>query len=281
MPEFPDGLPHCKLLQEAAERLRGYGIDPVVITSDTHPDAAIASILEFLETAKSNGTLLLITQQAYFALPWFPRRDNWQIIIDEIPKADSWHGVFFLPREHQWLADQLEARPWRKADLVWIRPRDEGKMKRQLEKPQDDKELPKPFRELMKELINPNKRVFMMAHDWRKLSTGEGFSRDDDEPNAITFVSMLRPQAFQNAIVMGANFEQSLLYLWLTRTTTRIGGPCEPIAKGLPKLSSRWSEIAFAIPVGEQEVFKGPARSDDNFAKQAELSGATLGISTS
>src|SRR5258705_9170960 len=44
-------FPHLKLLHEAEERLKGYGVNPVVITSETHPKEVIRVVIEFLRKA--------------------------------------------------------------------------------------------------------------------------------------------------------------------------------------------------------------------------------------
>ena len=95
-------------------------------------------------------------------------------------------------------------------------------------------------------------------------------------PNAITFVSMLRPRALKNAIVMGANFEHSLLYLWLTRIQgmtlqvhDRLRWGCEAFLPSGRKLQLQY--------IWENKKYSKLLRDkDDNFAKEASLSDATL-----
>ena len=263
-------FPHCKLLHEAEDRLKGYGVNPVVITGETHPKEVMRAIMQFLGTAPSNGTVLLITHSAYFDLPWFPRRQSWQCIIDEIPQADCWHHVFFLPREHRWLADQLQAVAWPNRNVMWVSPKDKGAMKGRLEGAQDDKETPKEFRELMKELLSPNKQVFMTACDWTKLSTGQGFDLKDDAPNALTFVSLLRPEVFRNAIIMGANFEKSLLYILLTRIYKKRLEVHEPISKGLRCFPPVGRSLKVLYIWENKKYSKRLRDTDENFAKETD-----------
>ncbi len=43
-------------------------------------------MIEVMQAADEMGTVLLGTWQAFVDLPRFPRRSNWQVIIDEVPQ---------------------------------------------------------------------------------------------------------------------------------------------------------------------------------------------------
>ena len=63
------------------------GAAPRVITSETHPKCVKRAVMEALESAPELGCCLLVTWQAFVDLPFFPKRGDWQVIVDEIKRA--------------------------------------------------------------------------------------------------------------------------------------------------------------------------------------------------
>ncbi len=43
------------------------------------------------ESAPELGCCLLVTWQAFAELPFFPKRAEWQVVVDEIPQADQFY----------------------------------------------------------------------------------------------------------------------------------------------------------------------------------------------
>ncbi len=85
--------PSLLLVSEIEERLRSLGVSPRIITSETHPKCVKRAVMEALESAPDLGCVLLITWQAFSELPFFPNRDEWQVIVDEIPQADVFYKL--------------------------------------------------------------------------------------------------------------------------------------------------------------------------------------------
>ena len=81
--------PSLHLVSEIAGRLKEMGVTPRVITSDTHGKGVKRAIVEALKTAPDIGCCLLITWQAYEELPFFPNREIWQLIVDEIRRLTA------------------------------------------------------------------------------------------------------------------------------------------------------------------------------------------------
>src|SRR5690348_9993036 len=76
--------PSIDLLDQTMEQLTNLGVDAHVITSATHPKHVKHEIIRFLKAASGvAGSVLLITWNGFIDLPYFHRRENWQIIIDE------------------------------------------------------------------------------------------------------------------------------------------------------------------------------------------------------
>jgi hypothetical protein len=72
------------------------------------------------------------------------------------------------------------------------------------------------FRPFFRDLLSPNKDMFVDLASWDRLVERGEFS-DQNGSNRIFFLSMLRPRAFKDAILLGANIADSLVYRRLTR----------------------------------------------------------------
>jgi len=61
-------------------------------------DKVIADIIEHLKHTGSGGEILFITHSALMLLPYFHRKQDWHVIVDEVPQADwcteRWPGKF-------------------------------------------------------------------------------------------------------------------------------------------------------------------------------------------
>jgi len=206
--------PSRTLIAETQKTLRGFGLDPMVITSDTNPNHAKASIVEFMNQAEDTGEILLITWNAYVDLPYLNRRENWQVIIDEVPQLDRFYG-WRLPRNLTFLTDYLDVEDSAVNDKVArVTINDSVRLEERLEAVRDDVE--ELFREFFRDLLSHNKETFVDLESWNRLVESKTFS-DDENLNRLFFISMLRPGAFHNAILLGANIRDSMVYHWLTR----------------------------------------------------------------
>ena len=282
---FLMAVPSLHLLREIESRMKSKGITPVVIVhDDPAPDERVTGrLIEFLGKAESFGNVLLMTQQALVRLPWFPRRDNWRLIIDEIPQIDDWADQMELPRNHDLVARWMTAVPLPENDrAVRILPKNQEALSRHLRKSKDDVEVK--VRELLEQLASPNKQLYMMTSDWEKLSTGKGFSDKDASQNIIAFAAMLSPDLFRNAVVMGANLKLDFFYLWLSRMKKQTFAEFKGIADAIPANAKGveggerpgW-EMELIYLFEHSRFSKSLRDKDDNFAKMNEAVQA-LGI---
>ena len=110
------------------------------------------------------------------------------------------------------------------------------------------------FREFYRDLMSPHKEMWVDVASWRRVIQGK---EDADAPkpskaekHRIHFLSTLRPHFFDEAILLGANIEDSLLYRWLgTRHGFRFE-TFQPIAEKLrpaPNIGKRLI-ISYWIP---------------------------------
>jgi hypothetical protein len=77
------------LIQQTARTLRELGVEATIIASETHEHRVKTSILKFLNDAQDAGEALLVAWNAHVDLPYFNRRENWQVVIDEVPQLDN------------------------------------------------------------------------------------------------------------------------------------------------------------------------------------------------
>jgi hypothetical protein len=60
----------------------------------------IADIVEHINHTSMEGEILLITHSALMLLPYIHRRQDWHLIVDEIPQAD-WCAEFSIADTHR------------------------------------------------------------------------------------------------------------------------------------------------------------------------------------
>src|SRR5215204_2406771 len=100
--------PTIALLEEAADTFRAFGseIEPEVIHNAT-AQFVVPAILAALNRPSEGGRFLAITFAAFVSLPFFPGRERWSLIVDEIPQAATVHELT-VPETHVHLTDHVE-----------------------------------------------------------------------------------------------------------------------------------------------------------------------------
>ena len=129
--------PSLQLVSEIEGRLRAMGVALRVITSETHPNSVKRAAMEALEWAPDLGCCLLLTWQAFSELPFFPNRDEWQVIVDEIPQLDR-PNKLKVPFNQGFITKHVEIDYAVNEKVALLRAVDEGKLKSFLNKPRDD-----------------------------------------------------------------------------------------------------------------------------------------------
>ena len=205
--------PSLQLLAEIAERLRSMEVFPRMITSDTHPKTVKKAVMEALESAPELGCVLLITWQALAELPFFPRRSEWQLVVDEIPQTDCFYKLK-VPFNQRFITEWVEIDYAVNEGVALLKARDEGKLKSFLNKPRDD--VHGLFTNFLRDVVSRNKDVFVETGSWTKVLEEKAVG-DADEENTVFAVSLLNPALLDGAIMLGANFEKSMLYEWFQR----------------------------------------------------------------
>src|ERR1700712_1582190 len=76
--------PTLSLIEELSAKLRSR--NPSVSIKEIHSgvaDGVVSAILASLRSKPQGGRVLLVTWLAFVALPFFPRRNDWTVIVDE------------------------------------------------------------------------------------------------------------------------------------------------------------------------------------------------------
>ncbi len=207
--------PSCHLLNQTATMLQSLGLKPRVITSETYARHVKGAIIDALKNDPTPGCILLVTWQAYVDLPFFPNRDEWQLIVDEIPQLDQFYALQ-VPYNQHFIADWVEiAKPINEM-IGLVKPCDRSKLRAFFNKKHDD--VHALFKPLLKDLLSPHKDVFVDLASWKRVieRKHKRVGKTDAE-NKLFFMSVLRPVFLDNAIMLGANFENSLLSDWFQR----------------------------------------------------------------
>ncbi len=269
--------PSIDLLNQTLKQLGNAGVDAYVITSETSPKHVKGDIIRYLKATPDNdGAVLLITWSAYINLPYFHRRENWQIIIDEVPQVDCFYPLM-LPHSNKLLAEHLQPFPTHKRGLCIVKPKNPYKLKQVLDSVHDD--VREVFRPLFKDVLSVNKEVYVDAESWDRIVERQDISTQHEQ-NVVFFLSMLRPNPFAETILLGANVEDSMLFPWFRQKGVRF-----EVEKGIAdnlrtspsdlgdrlRISHFISDRNFSKHVGKKEALDGGTVIDkmDSLALEA------------
>ena len=231
--------PSLILVSEIAERLRSMDVSARVITGETHPKSVKRAVMEALESSPGNGCCLFITWQAFAELPFFPNREEWQLIVDEIPQLDCFYKLK-VPFNQRFVTEHVEIDHAVNERVGLLRARDPGKLKSLLNKPRDD--VHGLFTDFYRDVVSRHRDVFVDIVSWTRVLEEKAVGGSDDE-NSVFAVSLLSPKLLDGAIMLGANFERSMIYDWFQRYH-RVGfREFEPIKEHLRPVVSRSREI--------------------------------------
>jgi hypothetical protein len=203
--------PTLKLVAEVKAQLDRLHVSSIVITHES-TERPVRELLETIRTMGSHDAVVLSTHASYFEMPYFHQPENWKVWIDEVPQLDSFLPLR-LPRSHRLLGELLSVRPV--TDTVGIvEEKEAGCVRDFLDRPRDDLETP--LEPLLHSVAHPWKQVFVGLKSWGRVHEQEVVSQND-ELNTIYFCSILGHQPFQEATVLAARFEDSLVCDWFRR----------------------------------------------------------------
>ena len=123
--------------------------------------------MAWLKEKRRTGEVLLITHAAFLLLPYFHRREDWRIDIDEVPGCDTFSTPGSHGRGGCWTSCWTSVPTSRTAWACWCR-RTAAACDKWLEQPRDDGD--EAMRTILAEVANPNKEMHvdldaLGAHD--------------------------------------------------------------------------------------------------------------------
>ena len=204
--------PTKRLLKQTRQTLEDLGLRADVIDEDNQPNVN-AAITSALKDAPSEGAVLLITWKAYADLSYFHDRECWTRIIDEVPQLDVFRP-YKLPYNYRFLSDHIEIKRSVNEHISEVKAKDYWALKHFLGKARDD--VHDLFDKLFRDLLSPNKAVYVDSESWTRITEHQVVSKDE-EKNRIFFLTLLKPNLFQDAILLGANIVKSMVHDWLSR----------------------------------------------------------------
>lgn len=211
--------PSLELLDQTKSTLEQLGLKPTLITSEKHPNVRHA-IIGYLKTSEDVGCVLLITWQAFEGLPYRDRPKNWQLIIDEVPQIDRLYK-FDLAEHANFVTEFIELEGDGPSDkLCRVSIKNRGALEEKLSSKTVDN-VEDVFREFRLATLNDKKDMYVDTASWNESLNSEDGSKANTRKQFF-FLSMLRPEAIEGCIILGANVEDSLLVRWLDRNDYKL-----------------------------------------------------------
>jgi hypothetical protein len=208
--------PSNQLGEQTVQELRRRGLNVQVINTGTHPKTVRRQIIKALKEAPEDGLVLVVTWQAYVGLPYFPGEKNFQVIIDEIPQLDRFYPIRLLPENVGYISEWVDIGSFENEWVGVVRARDKEKLERYLGKQSDD--VKDVFTEFLRDAATPNKVVYVDLRSWNRVIENRKKGKTDEE-NTLYFIALLKSYFLRNSIMLGANFEDSLLYTGFKSST--------------------------------------------------------------
>jgi len=192
----------------------------VEITSNTTKSVRRTAI-EYFKLAEDTGHVLLMTWQGWQELPYFNRRENWDVYVDEIPQIDKFLPVT-IPFNKKNVLDYVEIGESVNEVLAKVKVKDdcENELQKIINKPFD--QVNSLFIGLYKAILSDSRDVFVDLESWNRVFEREEIDnsvniKDEKKSNnRVFFLSMMNPNEWNNVTLMGANIVSSMLFNWFS-----------------------------------------------------------------
>jgi hypothetical protein len=176
--------PTIELVNQTARELKSLGVEPKVITGKTQPNHVKGEIIRFLKDVPDVGIVLLITWNAFVDLHYFPQREQWTIINDEVPQIDDFYRLT-VPVNYGFLEEQLELLPTEYEGLAVVAAKDPDCLRQLVDGPHDD--VHKLFRPLYLDVLSPQKTVYADTASWERIVELQDISKRHEENSTYFF----------------------------------------------------------------------------------------------
>jgi hypothetical protein len=201
--------PSNRLANQTAADLRARGLNIVVINSESHPRNVRRQIIKAMKEAFEFGVVLIVTWQAYVGLPYVPEQKNFQAIIDEIPQLDRFYPIRLLPENVEQISKWVDIASFENEHIGVMKARDLDGLQSYLEAEDDD--VKDVFIDFLRDVASPNKTVYVDLKSWNGVIEKRKKGKTDGE-KTVYLIALLKPNFLYKSIMLGANFENSLLH---------------------------------------------------------------------
>lgn len=169
----------------------------------------LSAIHQHLETSKDGGEVIFITHAALlFIRDWY-KPERWHLIVDEIPDPTRFFAKH-LPENHNFITDAIHWEDF-SATCYEVVPKDAAPLLRYARNESKD-DVDKEFQEIAQSILNPHAKVLAARENLHRTIGGD--TQHGKFP--LYLFSILQPsifESFKSTTIMGAGFEESLLYL--------------------------------------------------------------------
>ena len=197
--------PTKALIDETASKFDG--VHCVVLHGDTVPHETIKKLMHSFIDPYPEAHVVLTTWSAFEQVSYINRAEDWHIFIDEIPQVHVYENLK-AKRTHTLLTDHIRTISEGPTYSLVISEND-GELRKIIDGAREDDVL-KPFADIAKRIRSENWASYVEEAAYRDLIEGR--------KSELRVFSLLKPAVlagFRSTTILGANFEESLLYgLW-------------------------------------------------------------------
>jgi hypothetical protein len=180
------------------------------ISSATHSRATTA-IREHLDNPADGGEILVVTHSGFFGLSYFPNKDKWIVIIDEIPTVDISYTLN-IPDTHNLLTAHIEVVDSGHILYHRIAQKAGSQGLSEFAKNSNGDDVIKTFAPFAKHVTSASWEMYVLADNYKRLINRV----DDASARQLVAFGILKPEAlsgFRQVYMAAACFTESLLYL--------------------------------------------------------------------
>ena len=203
--------PSIKLIDQSVHQFRNRWPDVAVraIHSDISPN--VAHELTKHTRASSGGEVLFLTHATLMQTPYWDRRKDWRLIIDEAPQV-FYHTEFTLPINHHILLPALETVP-HNIRYSHLLPGDVSRLEAIAENRGED-QVDALFQEFARMLTSNKWDMFVLTEQWERFQTGQ---ITDGKLLVFGLVDPAIFDGFDSVTMMSANLDRTIAYQHLVQ----------------------------------------------------------------
>ncbi len=206
--------PTHKLITESINRIKDISSKLTVkrFDSATCPGSVFSNLNEFMsqwDTDNDGGCIVFITHKCLWEMPYFPRKQKWNLIVDEIPDIDFEYHLN-LPDTHEFaISNYLSASECGINSMMKLEthPAAIDRIQHWAKNPGND-DIIKVVQPLFRELVGQHSNTFITRASWNRLGC-EGHGQ-------INVHGWRGPgicDGWKSVRIMGAFFKDSLLHM--------------------------------------------------------------------